>query len=123
MEKIRFGYGMSMPVRPEFREKSEEFFRDILGCAQTKKTKAYTCFRFPNGQVVGITSDDGAPSEADYEKSMWLEVVSSDFDATKKRILDFGAREVQGGLPGAFFFNAPGGAVFRLVNEEMAENS
>ena len=121
MEKIDFGFGISMPVRPEKRKSAEDFLEKTLGCTETMRNAEYSCFRFPNGQVIGITPDEKAPSEQEYENSTWLEIVSSDFEATKKRIQKFGAREVKGGMKDAFFFNLPGGAVFRLLSEEMAE--
>jgi predicted enzyme related to lactoylglutathione lyase len=121
MEKINFGFGISMPVRPEKRKLAEDFLRTILNCAETMRSEEYTCFRFPNGQIIGITPEKEAPSEEEYEHSIWLEIISEDFEATKKRIKEFGAREVTGGMKEAFFFNLPGGAVFRLLSEEMAK--
>jgi len=77
--------------------------------------------KFPNGQIIGITPDENAPSEEEYENSVWLELVSDDFQKTKLRILEFGVREVSGGMEESFFFNLPGGAVFRLVNKGQME--
>ena len=120
MEKIDFGVGMSMPIKPESRSRAEDFITNVLGLPQTLENEAYSCFKFPNGQVLGITPDVNAPTEEEYENSTWLEMVSSDFVRTKTKILEFGAREVKGGMKEAFFFNLPGGAVFRLLSEEMA---
>ena len=121
MEKIDFGVGMSMPVKPEFRERAELFFGEVINCPQIMKNESYSCYRFINGQVMGITPDENAPTEEEYEKSIWLELVTSDFESTKKRIIDFGVREVKGGMKDAFFFNSPGGVVFRLISEEQAK--
>lgn len=121
MEKIDFGVGISMAVRPDKRELVESFLLNVLKCPQTLKSQEYSCFRFPNGQILGITPDITAPTEEEYERSVWFELVSNDFLSTKKRIQEFGVREVSGGHPQAFFFNIPGGAVFRLLSEEMAQ--
>ena len=120
-EKIDFGVGISMPVKPDSRSRAEDFLSKILGLKQTMKDESYTCFKFPNGQIIGITPDVNAPSEEEYENSTWLEIVSSDFLKTKAKILEFGVREVKGGMKEAFFFNLPGGAVFRLLSVEMAK--
>ncbi len=122
MAKIDFGFGVSMPIRPHERNRAEEFFSKVLGLTQTLKNEQYTCFKFPNGQILGLTPDENAPNEEEYERSTWLEMVSSDFEETKKNILKFGVRQVVGGMSEAFFFNIPGGAVFRLLSEEMAED-
>ncbi len=120
MEKINFGFGIHMPVQPDKRTRAEEFLGNTLGCAEITRTEEYTCFRFPNGQIIGITPDKGAPFEEEYERSLWLEIISNDYEATKRRIQEFGVKEVVGGMPNAFFFHLPGGAVFRLVSEEVA---
>lgn len=122
MEKIEFGVGISMPIQPGHRDRAETFFAEVLGCKQVMKNSLYTCFQFPNGQVIGITPDTKALSEQNYEKSTWLEIVSGDFEATKKRAQTFGVREVSGGSEDAFFFNIPGGAVLRLISEETARS-
>ncbi len=85
------------------------------------KTSSYSCYQFPNGQVIGLTSDEKALSEDEYENTTWLEIVSSDFATTKKRAQDFGVKEVSGGMGDAFFFHIPGGAVLRLISEETAK--
>ena len=120
-EKIDFGVGLSMPIKPESMKMAEEFIANCLGCPEISRNPNYTCFKFPNGQILGLTPDSNAPTEKEYENSTWLEVVSEDFDATKKRIQQFGAREVAGGMEEAFFFNIPGGAVFRLISREQAK--
>jgi hypothetical protein len=120
MEKVDFGAGISMPVKPQARERAEDFLSNILGLPQTLKNDGYTCFRFPSGQVLGITPEENALTEEEYENSAWLEIVSDDFEQTKKRIKEFGVREVRGGMKDAFFFNMPGGAVFRLVSNDMS---
>ncbi len=121
MEKIEFGVGTSMPVRPNERERTERFLSTVLGLRETLKTESYSCYRFPNGQIIGVTPDENAPTELDYENSIWLEIVSDDFEQTKKRVLEFGVREVNGGMKNAFFFNIPGGVVVRLLSQEMAD--
>lgn len=121
MEKIEFGMGISMPIKPSTLEKAERFVSEVLGCKEIMRNKHYTCFKFPNGQVLGLTPDDNAPSEIEYENSTWLEIVSDDFESTMRRIRDFGVRKVDGGMEGAFFFNLPGGAVLRLVSQEQAK--
>jgi hypothetical protein len=85
MAKIDFGVGMSVPVKPEFRKRAEDFLSSVLGLPQTLKNEYYSCFKFPNGQIIGITPDQNAPTEKEYEQSIWLEFFSSDFEETKKK--------------------------------------
>ncbi|PCJ62302.1 MAG: hypothetical protein COA79_04360 [Planctomycetota bacterium] len=121
MEKVDFGVGLSMPVKPESRVRAVAFLSNVLGCTKTLENDNYSCFRFPNGQILGITPDENALSEEEYENSTWMELITEDFEGTKKRIQEFGVREVEGGMKDALFFNIPGGAVFRLISAETAK--
>lgn len=121
MSKVYLGANMSMPVRPAMRKKAEEFFEQVLGAKKSFYDDVYSCYHLANGYVIGITSRSDAPTEEDYEKSMWLELLAEDFDATKKKAQDFGVRQVNGGMMDAYFFNIPGGPVVRLVDAKMLE--
>ena len=117
-ERINFGVGISMPVQPNQRERAELFLSKIIHCKEIMRNDTYTCFEFPSGQVIGITPDPNAPAELEYKNTTWLEIVSSNFKVTKKRIQEFGVREVPGSDEGTYFFHLPGGAVFRLISED-----
>lgn len=121
MDKVYFGANMSIPVRPGAREKAERFIETVLKCKKSFYDDSYTCYHFPNGQIFGLTPRADAPTEEEYEKSIWLECVADDFESTKKAAIEFGVREVQGGMLDAFFFNIPGGPVVRLVERPMLE--
>jgi hypothetical protein len=46
---------------------------------------------------------------------MWMELKVADPEALKARLLTFGVQEVEFPDPTRFFFQAPGGQVFRVA--------
>ena len=119
-EKIDFGVGHSMPVHPDQMKRAEDFLEKVLACELLHRGEFYTTFRFPNGGIIGLTPSEKALSESQYEHSTWLEIVSSDYKVTKQRIKEFGVTEVPSSDSDIYVFHIPGGAVLRLISEEMA---
>ena len=74
-------------------------------------------YEFTGGAVLGFFFVDAAdaPTEAEYLKATWLEIEVDDPAAWKARLQAFGVREVEFPDPTRFFFQAPGGPVFRLA--------
>jgi hypothetical protein len=54
-------------------------------------------------------------SDADWLKATWLELKVADPIGWQARLRAFGVREVEFPDPTRFFFQAPGGQVFRLA--------
>jgi len=54
-------------------------------------------------------------TEADYLKATWLEIKVDDPAHWKARLQAFGVKEVNFPDPTRFYFQAPGGPVFRLA--------
>jgi hypothetical protein len=68
---------------------------------------------------LGIVYDGSSLSEAELLNAMWLELRSDRIDDLKEKILAFGVK--QHGYPQDalhFYFQAPGGQVFRLAGTE-----
>jgi hypothetical protein len=51
-------------------------------------------------------------------EAAWLEIKTSDVQAVKRRLVEFGVKEVEYSDKSRFYFQAPGGQVFRLAPEE-----
>ena len=63
----------------------------------------------------GFVEPEETLPEADYLKATWLELKVPDPEAVKARLLHFGVKPVDFPDPTRFFFQAPGGQVFRLA--------
>jgi hypothetical protein len=72
---------------------------------------------------IGVVYDDSALSAADRLNSIWLELRTENPEELKQRVLAFGINEVEFWDKEHFYFQAPGGQVFRLVgvSEDMSK--
>ena len=118
MSNVSFGNHSAIRVPHGLQERTRQFYRDVLGCEITKKTDDVDYFRMGNNFFVAVLYEDGALPEADWLKSIWLEIKADDVLAAKKRILAFGVKEVDSQDKAHLYFQAPGGQVFRLVGTE-----
>lgn len=74
-------------------------------------------YEFDGGFVLGLFFGPAADSlsEADHLRATWMELKVDDPAAWKARLQAFGVRPVDFPDPTRFFFQAPGGQVFRLA--------
>jgi hypothetical protein len=77
-------------------------------------------FVFGNQFVLGVFFCEPADvlSEEGHLKAAWLEIKTKDVPGVQKRLLEFGVKEVDYVDKSRFYFQAPGGQVFRLAPEE-----
>ena len=66
---------------------------------------------------IGFVYNDSALDEPTLLKSIWLELRTARPDELKKKILEFGIKEIEFWDKDHFYFQAPGGQVFRLVGD------
>jgi catechol 2,3-dioxygenase-like lactoylglutathione lyase family enzyme len=107
---------MTLPVR--LRGRAREFYRDVLGCHTLESPlPELDLYEFDGGFVVGLffAPDSEVIPEADYLRATWLELKVAEPAALKSRLQAFGVTEVSYPDPTRFFFQAPGGQVFRLA--------
>lgn len=67
--------------------------------------------------MVGVFYRDEADvlSEQDHLKAAWLEIKVSDPEEVKQWLLELGVKQVDYDDKSRFYFQAPGGQVFRLA--------
>ena len=123
MKSIALGENSKMVIRPSDRERVQRFYRDLLGCRVTAKSKAMDLIQLGTDFYIGAMYDDSALSDADRLNSIWLELRAEDPDGLKQKIQGFGCKEVEFWDKEHFYFQAPGGQVFRLVGrkEDMSK--
>jgi catechol 2,3-dioxygenase-like lactoylglutathione lyase family enzyme len=120
-----FGNHLKMQLSPGVRERARAFYGDVLGCRTHPSPAAdLDLFEFANGIFLGIYYDAAqALPEADLLKATWLEIKSDDVPALRRKLLDFGVRPVDYSDKTRFYFQAPGGQVFRLAPEDGASKT
>jgi len=107
-----------MNVAAPLRARTRDFYAGLLGCKVLESPQAdLDLYEFAEGVVLGLffVAPWQAPSEADCLKGTWLEIKVDDPALWKERLQAFGVREVEFPDPTRFFFQAPGGQVFRLA--------
>jgi catechol 2,3-dioxygenase-like lactoylglutathione lyase family enzyme len=120
MTLVHLGENSKLTALPSKRKQVLKFYRDVLGCEQTRKSEGVD---IGSDFYLGVVYDEAALSLQDRMKSIWLELETADPDALKPSILDFGIAEIEYCDKEHFYFQAPGGQVFRLAKiiEDMSK--
>jgi hypothetical protein len=115
MAHVSIGNHSKIIARHSDQEKIRAFYGGVLGCALTKKSKDVDYIRFHEGFFVAVLYQEAVASSDELRQSIWLELRSDEPAQLRKRIVDFGVTQIE--IPGAehLYFQAPGGQVFRLV--------
>jgi len=117
---VSIGNHMKMVLRNELRPRTRAFYGTLLGLKTAASPRAdLDLYEFDGGFMLGIFfTGDGSEAldEPTHLKATWLELKVDDPAGWKKRLTEFGVREVN--FPDGsdrFYFQAPGGQVFRLA--------
>lgn len=113
----RFGSHLKISLGHAQRVAAERLFVDTLGCERPPGPPGVTLLRFADGGVLGLfwIADADALTEAQHERSTWLEFVVADPVATARRLEAAGVERVRYGATDHAYFRIPGGPVFRLA--------
>jgi len=123
---VTIGNHLKMNVTSALKTRTREFYGGLLGLKSIPSpADNLDLYEFPGGFVLGLFFfDDRAEllSEQDYLKATWLELKVDDLLQWKERLQSFGVTEIAYDDPSRFaepyprfFFQAPGGQVFRLA--------
>jgi hypothetical protein len=101
------------------RSRIRAFYGGLLGLRPIPSPRPdLDLYEFHGGFVLGFFFTD-SPAEVlspeDYAKATWLEIKVQNPAEWKTKLLAFGVREIAFPDPDRFFFQAPGGQVFRLA--------
>jgi hypothetical protein len=123
MTTVSLGENSKMTVLPSERDRFQTFYRDVLGCKLIGKSKTVDLVQVGPHFYIGVSYDDSALSESELLKSIWLELRTDHPEELKLKILKFGIKEIKYWDTEHFYFQAPGGQVFRLVatSEDMSK--
>ena len=115
------GNHMKFNVHKSLRERVRSFYLDVLQCTtMPSPAPDLDLFLFSDSFVLGVFFCEQADvlSEEDHLKAAWLEIKTKDVPEVKRRLIEFGVKEVEYPDKGRFYFQAPGGQVFRLAPED-----
>jgi hypothetical protein len=115
---IHIGNHMKLNVSSSLRSKTQTFYEDVLGCkTMPSPMPDLDLFEFDGGFVLGVffVEDAETLSSDDHLKAAWLELKTKNVDALKRKLQKFGVKELDYADKSRFYFQAPGGQVFRLA--------
>ena len=117
------GENSKLTALPSERDRIRKFYKDVLGCPATRESERIDIFSIGTNFYLGIVYDNSALSPADSLKAIWLDLRTDHPEELKQKILDFGVKGIEFWDKEHFYFQAPGGQVFRLVgsSEDMSK--
>lgn len=120
---VSLGENSKFTANPSERDRIRKFYRDVLECPATKESERIDIFRIGSNFYLGVVYDNSALSAADALKSIWLDLRTGHPEELKRKIVKFGITGIEFWDKEHFYFQPPGGQVFRLVgtSEDMSE--
>jgi hypothetical protein len=123
---VTIGNHLKMTLSSSLKGRTRDFYGGLLGLKPIPSpAQNLDLYEFSGGFVLGLFfSDDRGEllADQDYLKATWLELKVDDLTQWKERLLKFGVTEIEYDDPSRFaepyprfFFQTPGGQVFRLA--------
>jgi hypothetical protein len=113
-------------ARPEAKSHLLEFFTAVLGLEVREVTLPYVkgspepmyAVDFSNGRHMSVEFTADALSDQQAERGAWFELRTQDAEGLQQRALAFGLKRVVHPYTPFFYIQAPGGQVFRIVEDK-----
>jgi len=105
----------------DMRDRVRTFYLHVLECKpMPAPLPDLDLFVFGNHFVLGVFYFEGTNllTETQQLDAAWLEIKVADVAKTKEKLVSFGVKEVDYVDKTRFYFQAPGGQVFRLAPED-----
>lgn len=115
---VLLGNHSKIQVPKGLKQKVRDFYIGLLGCKSLPaNSPSVELFEFDNGFIFGVFFVEGREclSEDEQLKGTWLELKAEDPEELKERLLAFGVKEIDYQDKTHFYFQAPGGQVFRVA--------
>ena len=112
------GNHIKLDISRRLKDQVWTFYLGVLGCKSLPSPEPnLDLFEFDNGFVVGVfyRNDADVLTEQDHFKAAWLEIKVAAPEEVKQRLLGIGVKQVDYEDKSRFYFQAPGGQVFRLA--------
>lgn len=114
----RIGNHLKMTIAAVHRARSRALYGDVLGCRALESPRPdLDLFEFEGGFVLGLFYVENEPTLSDDEqlRATWLELKTADPRELEAKLLTFGVKRVPFSDATRFYFQAPGGPVFRVA--------
>ena len=114
----QIGNHLKMTLAAAHRARTRELYADVLGCrALASPRPDLDLFEFDGGFVLGVFFVESEPVLSDDEqlRATWLELKTADPKLLEAKLVRFGVKPVPYTDPSRFYFQAPGGPVFRVA--------
>jgi hypothetical protein len=121
--KVLLGNHSKIVVHKDLKQKVRDFYISLLGCkAFPAPSSTFELFEFENGFIFGVSfAEEGEYlSEDEQLRGTWLELKTDRPQQLKERLLAFGVKQIDYHDKAHFYFQAPGGQIFRLL--ALSEN-
>jgi hypothetical protein len=112
---VRLGEHSKLIAQPGDRDRIRSFYQGVLGCKLKAVSERLDSFELGSNFYIGVIYDATAPATDVVAKGIWLELQADDPEDLKARILRFGIQGIDYFDKKHFYFQAPGGQVFRIV--------
>ena len=115
------GNHMKFNVHTSLRDRVRSFYMDVLKCTtMPSPAPNLDLYLFTDQFVLGVFFCDESEvlSEEAHLLAAWLEIKTNDVQSLQQRLVEFGVKEVDYADKSRFYFQAPGGQVFRLASED-----
>lgn len=114
---VQIGNHMRTTAHPSKREEIQAFYAGLLGCKMLNVPHPnMDLFHFASDTFLGIYYDSASLSEQEFMKATWLELKTDDAKALKETLLINGIKQFEYPDKEHFYFQAPGGQVYRLAS-------
>jgi catechol 2,3-dioxygenase-like lactoylglutathione lyase family enzyme len=123
MTLASFGNHSAIRTGAAERESVRKFYREVLGCQQTKATEKVDFFQMGDNYFVTFLYVENPLPKEDMRRSIWLELYSDNLTDLNLKILEFGVEVVESAWDKEhLYFQAPGGQVYRTrsTGEDMS---
>ena len=117
-------------AQPGVRDRLKSLFQDVLGCDVTERDfgleHPILLVTFANGSAFSVEFTDLAPPEVTGDvlddehafRGAWIEFRTNDVPGYQQKLHDSGVPQFRHEGSNHLYFSAPGGQVFRLIDDE-----
>jgi hypothetical protein len=118
--EITLGYNAKLTAPPQERAGIRSFYGDFLGFKAVRQSERADIFRLGPTFCLAFLYEAPFLSAAEKRNGLWLELRTTDVAGLRAMILNHGVDPIDYWDKEHFYFQAPGGQVFRLagMNEE-----
>lgn len=119
--KVTLGNHLRILADKNIKEKVRDFYVNVLGCKLLPSPMPMMdIFEFEGGFILGIYFCDEKEVLTAEEslKATWLELKTPQPEDLKKRLIQMGVKEINYTDRSRFYFQAPGGQVYRIEKSE-----